>query len=251
VVIDLGCGDGRAVLAAAAADPGSLVIGVDAVAASMAESSRRAARSPRKGGLPNALFVVSAVEAIPPALHGLAGRVTLLFPWGSLLRGALGVDPAAAGAIAAVVRPGGRLDMVVSVTPRDGVEGVACLDEPAVAAVAARQACRGLLLETASRLTAAEVATVPSTWARRLAAAPEGERPVWRLEFEAVAPAGRVAMPVAGAPPAGHLGGAPGGPLGGAPGGPLVVAIGGGQAATNERGQAPVPSLRDYRRARS
>jgi 16S rRNA (adenine(1408)-N(1))-methyltransferase len=200
VVIDLGCGDGRAVLAAAAAEPGSLVIGVDAVAAPMAEASRRAARSPRKGGLPNALFVVSAVEAIPSALHGLAGRVSLLFPWGSLLRGALGVDEAAARAIAALVCPGGRLEIVASVSPRDGIVGVACLDETAVLAVAERHACRGLRLVTASRLTASGVAGLSSTWGRRLASAPNGERPVWRLEFEAVAAAPEALDATAAAP---------------------------------------------------
>jgi 16S rRNA (adenine(1408)-N(1))-methyltransferase len=216
VVIDLGCGDGRVVLAAAAAEPGSLVIGVDAVAAPMAEASRRAARSPRKGGLPNALFVVSAVEAVPSALHGLAGRISLLFPWGSLLRGALGVDEAAARAIAALVCPGGRLEIVASVTPRDGVKGVAHLDEAAVLAVAERQACRGLRLVTTSRLSGAQVAALPSTWARRLATAPDGERPVWRLEFEGVAAA----------------------PEG-------LDATGGSQVATYERGLSPVPSIRD------
>jgi 16S rRNA (adenine(1408)-N(1))-methyltransferase len=222
VVFDLGCGDGRAVVAAAAAEPASLVIGVDAVAASMAESSRRAARSPRKGGVPNALFVVSAVEAIPSALHGLAGRVSLLFPWGSLLRGALGVDEAAAGAIAALVRPGGRLEIVASVTPRDGVEGVARLDETVVAAVAGRQACRGLRLVTASRLGAAQVAALPSTWARRLAKAPDGERPVWRLEFEGV-PAVRA----------------------------TIDANGGSPVATDQRGPLPIPALLHSRHARS
>jgi 16S rRNA (adenine(1408)-N(1))-methyltransferase len=43
VAIDLGTGDGRHVLALAAARPDTLVIGVDANAAGMAESSRRAA----------------------------------------------------------------------------------------------------------------------------------------------------------------------------------------------------------------
>ena len=49
-------------LAAAAAEPATLVIGVDANAAGMAESSRRAARG---GALPNALFAVAAAEHPP------------------------------------------------------------------------------------------------------------------------------------------------------------------------------------------
>ena len=57
--LDLGTGDGRHVLAAARARPDTFVIGADANAASMAESSRRAAR---RLALPNALFAVAAAE---------------------------------------------------------------------------------------------------------------------------------------------------------------------------------------------
>ena len=91
-MIDLGTGDGRFVLAAAAADPDTLVIGIDASAGAMAEASRRAARPARRGGLPNALFVVAAAEALPPELDGVADVVTIQLPWGSLLRGALALD---------------------------------------------------------------------------------------------------------------------------------------------------------------
>jgi 16S rRNA (adenine(1408)-N(1))-methyltransferase len=62
VAIDLGTGDGRAVLAAAAGRPDALVIGVDASADAMVEASRRAAR---RGALPNALFAVAAAEHPP------------------------------------------------------------------------------------------------------------------------------------------------------------------------------------------
>jgi 16S rRNA (adenine(1408)-N(1))-methyltransferase len=62
VALDLGTGDGRHVLAAARARPDTLVIGVDANAAGMAEASRRAAR---RGALPNALFAVVAAEHPP------------------------------------------------------------------------------------------------------------------------------------------------------------------------------------------
>jgi 16S rRNA (adenine(1408)-N(1))-methyltransferase len=58
----LGTGDGRAVLAAAAGHPGTLVVGVDANAEAMATSSRKAAR---RRALPNALFVVAAAEHPP------------------------------------------------------------------------------------------------------------------------------------------------------------------------------------------
>jgi tRNA G46 methylase TrmB len=61
VAVDLGTGDGRSVLAAAAARPDTLFAGVDANAAGMAESARRAL----KRRLPNVLFVVAAAEHPP------------------------------------------------------------------------------------------------------------------------------------------------------------------------------------------
>jgi 16S rRNA (adenine(1408)-N(1))-methyltransferase len=76
------------VLAAAAAQPDRLVVGVDANAAGIMTASRRAAAKPSRGGLPNALFVVPPLRHCPPAeLEGVADLVTVHFPWGSLLRG--------------------------------------------------------------------------------------------------------------------------------------------------------------------
>jgi 16S rRNA (adenine(1408)-N(1))-methyltransferase len=183
VIVDLGCGDGRSVLAAAAAEPRSLVLGVDAVAAPMAESSRRAARTARKGGLPNAMFLEASAEAFARALPGTAERLVLLFPWGSLLRGALGLDPAVADAIGGITAPGGRVRIVTSVTPRDGVADVPRLDEAAVAAVGRRLAGHGLRLVAGCLLSPSEVRVLASTWARRIAAGREAERPVWSLEL--------------------------------------------------------------------
>jgi 16S rRNA (adenine(1408)-N(1))-methyltransferase len=62
VTVDLGTGDGRAVLAAARRDPDTLAVGLDANAAAMADASRRATR---RNALPNALFAVAAAEHPP------------------------------------------------------------------------------------------------------------------------------------------------------------------------------------------
>ena len=181
MIVDLGTGDGRAVLAAAAREPGSLVLGVDAVAASMAEASRRAARSPAKGGLPNVLFVVSAAEALPLQLDGTVDQLTILFPWGSLLRGALGLDRPVADTIARLMKEGGSVSMLISVTERDGVPEVPCLDEAAVGEVAQRHAAYGLELIGAREATAVDLTATRSSWSRRLGSDPR--RPVWLLEF--------------------------------------------------------------------
>jgi len=134
------------VLAAAAAEPDRLVVGVDASAAAMAEASRRAGRRPERGGLPNALFVVAAAEALPPELDGLANLATAHFPWGSLLRGLVAADPAVLGGLARVLAPGGTLSLLVSSTARDAAAGVEPIDRGALAALAGPYGRHGLAL---------------------------------------------------------------------------------------------------------
>jgi len=167
------------VLATAAAQPDRLVVGVDASAAAMAVASRRAAATPRRGGLPNALFVIAAVEALPPELDGLADLVTVHFPWGSLLRGLLRADPAAMAGLTRIMRPGATLSLLLSSTDRDRGAGVEPLQEPDLRALAASYDDWGLAVTEARPATAADVAAAHSTWGKRLGAG--GRRPAWLL----------------------------------------------------------------------
>ena len=170
MTIDIGTGDGRAVLATAAAEPASLAIGLDADAASMAESSRRAARSPRRGGLPNALFVVAAAEDLPTELAGLATRVTIRMPWGSLLRGCLGGDPIVAAGIAGLLAPGGSLELVLAPATRDGIDRLALTPDGVRAAVAQAFGPLGLRVVRCRPASTDELRATRSSWARRLLA---------------------------------------------------------------------------------
>src|SRR5438105_2511327 len=136
----------------------------------MAESSRRASRSASKGGRPNAIFVAAGVETLPVELRGIADLVTVSFPWGSLLRGALGLDPSVAERLSALIARDGLLEFAISLTDRDQVAGrrpgpfslddVACIE----------QSFGGLVfaMVEAQPLTADDPAVRTSTWARRL-----------------------------------------------------------------------------------
>jgi 16S rRNA (adenine(1408)-N(1))-methyltransferase len=166
-------------------EPGALVIGIDASATAMAESSRRAARASRKGGLPNALFVVAAAERPPDEVRATAAEVTILFPWGSLLGGALalenGVD--AATGIASLVAPGGIVRALVSIDPRDRLT-VPALEVTHRNDLAARWACHGLTLTAFEPARSTDIEASGSSWARRLAAG--RDRRVWRLELRRI-----------------------------------------------------------------
>lgn len=183
MVIDLGTGDGRAVLARARSEPGTLVIGIDAATTAMAEASRRAERA----RLANAVFLVAGVESLSVSpLAAAADLVTVTFPWGSLLRGALGLDTAALAGITAVAAPDARVVALTSVMPSDGIEGIASLGPDAAPTIARAWADAGIRLASMRPATPSEVAASGSSWARRLG----DERPVWRLEGERRPPLG-------------------------------------------------------------
>jgi hypothetical protein len=178
--VDLGAGDGRFALARASGHPDELVLAVDASRAGMREASWRAARSARRGGLPNAVFVVSSFEALPPQLSGLAALVAVHFPWGSLLRAALGEDAEGAARIASLVAPGGLLRLLLSASARDAAHGAVHIEPRAI--VAAYVAV-GMVPVTCRVATPADIAGARSSWGRRLLAHGR-QRSTWLLELQ-------------------------------------------------------------------
>lgn len=176
----MGTGDGRAVSGRAAAEPRTLVIGVDADASAMQEASRRAARPPAKGGRANALFVVAAAERPPSELECVADEITITLPWASLLDGVLGRNDAVAAGLASLTAPGGRVRAVVSIAARDG-RGLPALEAGQRASIAAAWERHGLALRAFRPATPDEVLALAamSTWARRLRAG--RDRQAWTV----------------------------------------------------------------------
>lgn len=195
MAVDLGTGDGRHVLTAAARQPGTLFVGVDANAAAMADSSRRAWRG--RTALPNALFAVAAAERPPEELHGLAGSLTVNFPWGSLLRGLVGADDAVLAGVARLMAPGAEGVVLLSVVPRDGMPPV-----PARGSLGLAYERHGLELVEMRPATSEEVAESGSSWAKRLRAGRDRPVTLLRLRAPSVRPRGSPASRVPrGRPP--------------------------------------------------
>lgn len=158
------------------------MIGIDASIDAMLDASSRAARSPKRGGLPNALFVVAAAESLPHELNAIAGCLTVHFPWGSLLRGLLTAEPSIVAGMARLLRPGAALAILHSVTEHDRIAGIGALDEQVFAALAPCYAAHGLTLVEARSAHAEVIAASHSTWAKRLGAG--AARPVWLARFQ-------------------------------------------------------------------
>jgi 16S rRNA (adenine(1408)-N(1))-methyltransferase len=103
VLIDVGTGDGRYVLHVARSWPTWFVIGVDACRDNLRRTSRKAP--------PNALYVIANALALPRELGGMASKVTINFPWGSLLKGLLDGEPMLLEGLLAIARPGAALEI--------------------------------------------------------------------------------------------------------------------------------------------
>lgn len=106
ITLDLGTGDGRFVRDLALRQPDTGVIGLDLCAENMRRASRARAD--------NALFIAADALAMPQELHQVATRITINFPWGSLVRGLLAGDAGLLDGLAEAARKGARLDLLLN-----------------------------------------------------------------------------------------------------------------------------------------
>ena len=176
VVVDVGTGDARAAWRLARAEPDTLVIGIDPAWQRMSDTATRARRKPARGGAPNLVLVNAAVEAVPPALDGVADAVTVLMPWGGLLRGVVTADPAVAGGLRRLARPGAPLEIVIGTSIWRPPVPVELVDLPELTpaglvpdgALAARWAAAGWAVDDATVVTSLDHDAPATSWARRL-----------------------------------------------------------------------------------
>jgi 16S rRNA (adenine(1408)-N(1))-methyltransferase len=158
----------------ASRDPDRLVIGVDANVDALRESSRRFAAKPARGGLPNALLGRLALADAPGELVGLADSLTVLLPWGSLLRAVAVPDRDALRALRRICRPGAELRVVFGYGPSTDVAAIRAhalppLDDPETLGVH-EDAYRDVGFVAKVRVVDTEaVRALPTTWAKRLA----------------------------------------------------------------------------------
>lgn len=174
VTIDLGAGDGRYAYECARNDPDRFYIAIDPDALTMADYAYRASRKPARGGVENVAFVVAAVEAVPPKLGAIAALVRVNFPWGSLMRGLLEPRSQTIEAIAGMLAPGGRIEVIMSYHPDHDTNAFQGLPLPELDDVSLRERllpayeAAGMVVSESRRMTLDEVLEVPSTWGRRL-----------------------------------------------------------------------------------
>jgi trans-aconitate methyltransferase len=156
-LLDLGAGDGRFVAHIARAYPDSLAIGIDACRENLIEHSRRAAE--------NAIYLVANALTLPVELTEIATRLTINFPWGSLLTGLLD-DLAFCARLVSLVRPGATLEVTLN---GGALAEAGWTLESGAAHVQSNLRTAGFAMRTPQAWDATELRACPTTWARRLA----------------------------------------------------------------------------------
>jgi 16S rRNA (adenine(1408)-N(1))-methyltransferase len=160
----VGAGDGLASLRLARADPGVLAVAIDP----SIDRLRVGARSALRQKLPNVLFAVARIEDAPRELDGAADRITVSFPWGSLLRGIVRAEPSVLAPLARIAKPASCVDVLLSVESRDAASGLDPGEIPALPTRADAFTRHGLVIERLATAAEHEVAASGSSWAKRL-----------------------------------------------------------------------------------
>jgi 16S rRNA (adenine(1408)-N(1))-methyltransferase len=172
--VDIGTGDGAFVYKWARACPDRLFIGIDSNAANLAEYSRKATRKPAKGGVRNVLFVRANSEALPEELNGLVSAVSILFPWGSLLKSVVVPDERVLSGFCRICRAHAEINIVFGYNHICEPGITAKLDLPTLTLDYLRTTVvntykqAGFAMKV-RQLEKAEVAKIPTTWAKKLA----------------------------------------------------------------------------------
>jgi len=134
----------------------------------MAEAANRATR--RKQA--NLLYVQAAVERLPGELNGQADRITINFPWGSLLRAVAVPEVALLAGLAGLGRPGATLTLLVNMATFDDGGYCAKLGLPCPPALADEERTRSLYADAGLRVLEmnGDAQDLPhrTTWGQRL-----------------------------------------------------------------------------------
>lgn len=174
IVIDIGTGDGNFVSAAARKEPAKFFIGIDANVKPLEVPSRKAARKPAKGGLPNVMFVRAAVEELPEELDDVANEIHIHFPWGSLLKAVATGDNRILGPLRRIAADDCLLEIVIGLDPeRDRSEldrlGVPMLTPIVIHSfLVSKYIAAGFELVEARELGWDEWTELKTTWAKKL-----------------------------------------------------------------------------------
>jgi 16S rRNA (adenine(1408)-N(1))-methyltransferase len=134
----------------------------------MADASRKAMRQK----LGNLLFVQAAAENLPPELAGQADKITVNYPWGSLLKAVATPDVAVLSAIARLGKDGAAVTMLVNMSVFDDPTYCAKMGFPCPPVFIDRDRTRSMFGQAGLEVTkiVPDAVDIPhkTTWGQRL-----------------------------------------------------------------------------------
>lgn len=190
VHIDIGTGDGRFVFKNAIRHQDGLFIGVDPSQAQLEKYSKKALKTK----VTNCLFVLGSIELLPEELFGLATKVTVILPWGSLLSSIALPNSEAPKKLYDLLKESGELEILFgyahetepSEVDRLGLENLSL--EYVKANVVPNFLNVGFQGVTISPLQKETLKNFDSTWSKKLSFGQE--RPLFHLKLTKTSPVG-------------------------------------------------------------
>jgi 16S rRNA (adenine(1408)-N(1))-methyltransferase len=134
----------------------------------------KATRKPAKGGLPNVLFVQSAVENLPEEFDAAADEIHIHFPWGSLLRAVALGEEDVLQSLRRVSAPECLVEIVIGVDQERDKSEIERLELPQLSAdyleniLIPKYEAAGFEILEKGILSASEWSRFETSWARKL-----------------------------------------------------------------------------------
>ncbi len=158
IALDLGTGDGRYVRVMAARNPDLFMVGLDACRENLQASSRAALR--------NMLFVIASASNLPDELNGLFSRITINFPWGSLLDGLLLSDQGLFSGLASVSSSNAQIEICLNA---GALSEAGTTLKRGTEIISENLNQNGWSLKSSCPMDRVALTDIPTTWAKRLA----------------------------------------------------------------------------------
>ena len=160
-----------------------MFIASDTNPAALSEIAWRAERKPTRGGVPNLVCIAEPLDALATELAAVADRLTVVLPWGNLLRAVLAPELLSLRHLANLCLPDATVEIVLSYdAQRHAGQGIllpaGAVDEH-IATLPGLYQEVGLQIMVRDRLSQRELAAYQTTWAKRLAFG--RPRKIWRL----------------------------------------------------------------------
>jgi 16S rRNA (adenine(1408)-N(1))-methyltransferase len=176
VAVDIGTGDGKFVLRKARTTPTVFFIGLDPVAENMQAASMTAQKRASRGSASNTLFIVADVARLPDELEGVASKIYINLPWGSLLEGLLNGDKSLLRNITRMARRDAELEVLINYAVFYGDRvpvGMTHLPPLTCEYIDEQLACKykemGWDITERGLIGKNELKNIPTTWAKKLA----------------------------------------------------------------------------------